>query len=123
MRHDEILIHRVATDNRPEEVVVILTIQQGSEIGDTIFSNDAERKTRGRGTAGVAKWRNLNTSWRTGFADKPVDAGAGERRVHAGAIELDGPGWVAAVKIAGEQQGLFDAFGKQAKRMRIRIRA
>src|SRR6516225_9928525 len=106
MRHQQVLIHRVATEDGTEEVVVILAIQQGGEIGDTIFTNDAEGETRGGGIAGVGERRNLNTLWRTTFADKPVDARAGERRVYAGAIEFDGAGWVAAGEIAGEQQRL-----------------
>src|SRR6516225_5006457 len=123
MGHEQVLVHSVATDNGAEEVVVILAIQQGGEIGHTIFTNDAEGETRGCGSAAVGKRRNLNTLWRATFADKPVDARAGERGVHPGAIELDGAGRVAAGEIAGEKQRLFDTFGEEVERMRIRVRA
>ena len=107
----ERLVHRLGTDHRAEEVVVVDAVQQRRNIGGALFQ---------RYRCGIARYvcgslagrprRNSLTCLRS--VNQPVDARAGERRIDAGAVERDR---IVRAKsaglVTGNQDGLLRAFG------------
>ena len=116
MGDEDILLDRIAGDHGAEEIIVVLAVQQRSEIADAIFADDGEGEAGRRGAAGVGSRGGLDALGETIFANEPIDARAGEGRVDAGAVEFDGAGGCS-----GDEHGLLDAFSEQAQRARIGV--
>ena len=72
----ELLVHRLGSDGRAEEVIVIFAVEQRRKIRGALLQHNGEGEALLLGKPGVRRTNGTDTHARTRSANEPVDARA-----------------------------------------------